>query len=85
VLKAHENAAFTIGYLFSAATLLDVIDFIHFKGFDMLKHKFKGWVVTLLLVAGSFYLGYTAHLGASHVYQQSAAVYQPTEGCTEFE
>jgi len=85
VLKAHENTAFTIGYLFSGATLLDLIPFIPLKMFDKIKHKFRGWVVTLLLIAGSLYLGYAAHLGATLVYQQSAAVYQPTEGCTEFE
>ena len=85
VLESHENAAFIVGYLFSAAALLDVIGFISWKRLDLIKHKFKRWLVTLLLVAGSFYLVYTAHLGASLVYQQSAAVYQPTEGCTEFE
>lgn len=85
VLEAHENAAFTIGYLFLAATLLDLIDFIPWGRLSIIKHKFKGWIVTLLLVAGSLYLGYTAHLGASLVYQQSAGVYQPTENCREFE
>ncbi|MBD3617676.1 MAG: hypothetical protein HUJ22_14050 [Gracilimonas sp.] len=85
VLEAHENAAFTVGYFFSAAVLLDVIDFISWKKLAIIKNKFKGWLITLLLVVGSLYLGYTAHLGASLVYQQSAAVYQPTEGCTEFE
>lgn len=85
VLESHENTAFTVGYLFSAATLLDLIHFIPLKIFDKIKNKFKGWIVTLLLIAGSLYLGYAAHLGATLVYQQSAAVYQPTEGCTEFE
>lgn len=85
VLESHENAAFTVGYLFSAAALLDVIDFISWDQVAMFKHKFKEWLVTLLLVTGSLFLGYTAHLGASLVYQQGAAVYQPTQGCTEFE
>lgn len=85
VLESHENAAFTVGYLFTTAALLDAIDFIPLKQLALVKLRFKGWIVTLLLVAGSLYLGYTAHLGANLVYQQSAAVYQPTEGCTEFE
>lgn len=85
VLETHENAAFTVGYLFSAAAFLDVLDFISWEKLEVVKHKFKGWLITGLLVAGSLYLGYTAHLGASLVYQQGAAVYQPSEGCVEFE
>lgn len=85
VLETHENAAYTVGYIFSVAALLDVIDFISWKWLITIKHQLKEWLVVLLLIVGSFYLGYTAHLGASLVYQQSAAVYQPTEGCSEFE
>lgn len=85
VLESHENVGFTVGVLFSAAALLDVMAVLSRGRFAILKHKFMGWFVTLLLVAGSFFLGYTAHLGASLVYQQGAAVYQPTQGCTEFE
>ncbi|MEX2572636.1 MAG: DUF2231 domain-containing protein [Balneolaceae bacterium] len=85
ILEAHENAAFTLGYLFTAASLIDLIDFIPSEQFKKLKHPLKGWLVTLLLVGGGFYLMYTAHLGARLVYQQGAAVYQPTENCREFE
>lgn len=85
VLEAHENAAFALGYLFSAASLLDLIDFVPLNIFKKVKHPLKGWLVTLLLAGGSFYLMYTAHLGASLVYQQGAGVYQPTENCREFE
>lgn len=85
VLESHENAAFTLGYLFTAASLIDVIDYIPLDILSKVKHLLKGWLVTLLLVGGGLYLMYTAHLGAHLVYQQGAAVYQPTENCREFE
>ncbi|SMO82747.1 Uncharacterized membrane protein [Fodinibius sediminis] len=82
VLEAHEQAAFTLGYLFSAGTVIDLLDL---WGIRWITSALKQWAVTILLIGGSFYLGYTAHLGAKLVYQQSAAVYQPTKRCTEFE
>ncbi|HLR25613.1 MAG TPA: DUF2231 domain-containing protein [Fodinibius sp.] len=82
VLEAHEQAAFMLGYLFSAATVIDLLDL---WGIRWIPSAGKRWAVTILLVGGSLQLGYTAHLGAKLVYQQSAAVYQPTKGCTEFE
>ncbi|MFD2531775.1 DUF2231 domain-containing protein [Gracilimonas halophila] len=85
VLEAHEHAAFTLAYIFTLATLLDLISFIPWKTLALLNHHIKEWVVVIFLVAGSIYLGYTAHLGASLVYQQGAGVYEPTVGCTEFE
>ena|SRR5699024_1052872 len=85
VLEAHEQAGFIIGYLFSAATLIDLFDVFSISFTSRMGHRWKRWVVTLLLVGGSLYVGYAAHLGATLVYQQSAGVYQPTEGCTEFE
>jgi len=85
VLEDHENAAFTIGYIFTAVALIDVLDFISGDKISFLKKPFKEWVIVGLLLAGSVYLVYTAHLGAGLVYQQGAAVYQPAEGCAEFE
>jgi len=85
VLEDHENAAFTLGYIFTAAVLFDALDFIPRNKFSFLKKPFKEWIVIGLLLTGTVYLGYTAHLGASLVYQQGAAVYQPTENCVEFE
>lgn len=82
VLEAHEQAAFRLGYLFSVAVAVDLLDLL---GIQWISSALKRWLVTVLLVGGSLYLGYTAHLGAKLVYQQSAAVYQPTEGCREFE
>lgn len=83
VLHDHRNAAYILGYLFSFTS---VVDAISFKAFDISERikKYKEWLVTVLLVLGSAYMVYTAHLGASLVYQQSAGVYQPTEQCREF-
>jgi len=83
VLHDHRYAAYVLGYLFSFTS---VVDAISFKAFDVSENvkKYKGWLVTALLIAGSFYMVYTAHLGASLVYQQSAGVYHPTEQCREF-
>lgn len=85
VLETHENTAFTVGYLFSAAALLDILGFIPLKLSNKIKRLLRQWVVTALLIGGTLYLAYTAHLGARLVYQQGAAVYHPTENCREFE
>ncbi|MDR9363915.1 MAG: DUF2231 domain-containing protein [Balneolaceae bacterium] len=85
VLESHENAAYLLVYIFSAASLIEITDYIRLDRFQLLKHPVKAWIVTILLVAGSGYVAYTAHLGATLVYQQGAAVYQPTENCVEFE
>ncbi|MDZ7719871.1 MAG: DUF2231 domain-containing protein [Balneolaceae bacterium] len=85
VLEDHENAAFTLGYIFTASVLFDSLDLFSWHKLSFLKKPFIEWIVIGLLLTGTVYLGYTAHLGATLVYQQSAAVYQPTEGCVEFE
>lgn len=84
VLEDHENAAFTIGVLFTVAAFSDLVAESFFIQ-KILIQKIVEWVIILLLVIGSGYVGYTAHLGASLVYQQGAAVYVPSKGCTEFE
>jgi len=85
VLEDHENAAYTLGIIFTIAALLDIPDLFSWDKLSFLNKPLKEWIVISLLLAGSVYLGYTAHLGASLVYQQGAAVYQPTENCMEFE
>lgn len=83
VLHDHRNAAYILGYLFSFTSVVDAISFNAFDSSERFK-KYKGWLVTLFLIVGSLYMVYTAHLGASLVYQQSAGVYQPKEQCREF-
>ena len=85
VLEDHENAAYTLGVIFTIAALLDSLNLFSWDKLLFLKKPIREWVIISLLLAGSAYLGYTAHLGASLVYQQGAAVYQPTESCVEFE
>lgn len=83
VLEDHEQISILIGYIFTVAMILDLAlsrwNWIDWKG------TLASWVVAVLLLVGSAGLTYTAHLGASLVYQQGAAVYHPTDGCTEFE
>jgi len=83
VVEQHENYAYIVGYMFSAFV---IIDWLTVNGYmDFLKKQFIHLLLTLLLLAGCSLLGYVGHLGSTLVYQQSAAVYQPTEGCVEFE
>lgn len=84
VLEDHENAGYTIGVLFTIAAALDLLK-INLPQDNLLLKKAAEWVIILLMVIGSGYVGYTAHLGASLVYQQGAAVYVPSAGCSEFE
>ena len=81
VLKDHENAAWMVVWLFSAASLIDIL---RISKIVSLKSKFIRAVAVLLMLVGSGFLMYTGHLGAKLVYQQGAGVYQPTEDCGEF-
>jgi uncharacterized membrane protein len=81
ILKAHENGAFTVAWLFSGASALVIGDY-----FSMIR-KFRNLFrigIIILAVTGSGFLVYTGHLGATLVYQQAAGVYTPSEDCNEF-
>ncbi|MGM0578120.1 MAG: DUF2231 domain-containing protein [Myxococcota bacterium] len=83
VAKTHENVAWGVAITFSCALPADLALAI-LKGADRLRRG----LVTLVLLAylgGAGALGYAGHLGATLVYQQGAAVYHPTDACTEFE
>jgi uncharacterized membrane protein len=82
VLKDHENTAFTTGYVFLAAVVINLIWW--WLPHQKLKSLLK-WVLAIVLLAGSGFLMYTGHKGATLVYQQGAGVYQPSEDCVEFE
>lgn len=81
VLKDHENAAWTLVWLFSTASLIDLI---RITNIISLKPKLIKVVAILLMLVGSGFLMYTGHLGANLVYQQGAGVYHPSEDCEEF-
>ncbi|WP_291859169.1 DUF2231 domain-containing protein [Marinilabilia sp.] len=81
VLKAHENGAFTVAWLFSAASALAIIEYFG------LFRKFRNLLIIGIIglsVTGTGFLIYTGHLGATLVYQQAAGVYTPSEDCIEF-
>ena len=80
VVKEHLYWSYVSGYIFSGAVVLDFSRFL-LRRFRNIIFSF----VILLTVAGAVVLGYVGHLGAKLVYQQAAAVYQPSENCTEFE
>lgn len=82
VLKSHEITAFTMAYLFTSASignLLLVIVKLNEKLITSLKY-----LVIILMLAGSGYLMYSGHLGASLVYQQGAGVNKPSLDCNGF-
>lgn len=81
VLKDHEISAYTSTIIFSvAAFLLLIPDLSLIKKF----RRVLQLVVLGGLLAGSGYLVYTGHLGATVVYQQGAGVYKPDANCTGF-
>lgn len=81
VLKDHEVAAYTFSILFTAAAALQLVQdfYLAARGARIVQ-----WLMLVLLLAGSGYLSYAGHLGATVVYQQGAGVYHPTEDCAEF-
>lgn len=81
VLKDHLYWAYVTGISFSVAAAMDMLPRFFLS-------RFKRWFLytsVLFMVAGGICLGYVGHLGAKLVYQQGAAVYQPSEDCYEFE
>lgn len=81
VLKSHENAALTTSILFTAASVIFILRYF-IKSFSMA--RIAKFTITLVMIAGTAFLLYVGHLGASLVYQQSAGTYQPSEDCSEF-
>lgn len=80
VLKNHLYWANVTSFIFSAATITDVIQ-------KIAAVKIKKWlmlVTVILMIAGSAFLGYTGHLGASLVYEQGAGVRQPASDCSDY-
>ena len=86
VLEDHERWAFFTAYLFAGTAAVEAVE---------LFHKAKAWwdkirkalslALVLLYLGGAASMGYVGHLGAKLVYQQAAAVHQPSEDCSEFE
>lgn len=80
VLKNHLYWANVTSFVFSAATITDIIQ-------KFVASKMKKWlmlVTIIFMVAGSVFLAYAGHLGASLVYEQGAGVHQPASDCSDY-
>ncbi|KAA8475453.1 putative membrane protein [Arcticibacter tournemirensis] len=80
VLKNHLYWANVTSFVFSAATITDVLQ----KIAAIKINKLLVLVTVILMIAGSICLGYTGHLGASLVYEQGAGVHQPASDCSDY-
>ena len=92
VLETHENLSYTTAYLFSGYVAADLVRFGMKRWFSpdafraaTLFRRALLLVALGLTLAGSATLVYVSHLGSSLVYQQAAAVNQPSEDCRAFE
>lgn len=83
VLKDHEIAGQTMTYLFTAATLLNILVLTNLLKSQL--RTFSFYLTFLLMLTGSGILVYTGHLGASLVYQQGAGVDNHSVDCSEYE
>ena len=81
VLEAHETYAYIMAWLFTVVVALDYGSMLLKK--ERLLPSLR-IAFTLAFATGAFLTGYIGHLGAKLVYQQAAAVYQPSEDCSEF-
>ncbi len=86
VLEDHERFAFLTSYLFTAAAIGELADwFLKAKTWWKGIRKGVAALLVVLYLGGATGIGYVGHLGAKLVYQQAAAVHQPSEDCSEFE
>ncbi|MFM1847259.1 MAG: hypothetical protein RL417_733 [Pseudomonadota bacterium] len=78
VTEAHEEWATAVSWIFTGVLVLAALR----------RRIARPGLVTVIVVlgaiAGSIGLTYVGHLGASLVYQQGAAVRQPSADCREF-
>ncbi|KAF0094621.1 MAG: hypothetical protein E1N59_1625 [Puniceicoccaceae bacterium 5H] len=81
VLKEHLRWAYIAGAIFSSAAVFDLAQVLLKRRL----HLILLGASYLCSFVGAFSLGYLGHLGAKLVYQQGAAVHQPSDDCAEFE
>ncbi|MCX2746059.1 hypothetical protein OO013_19420 [Mangrovivirga sp. M17] len=81
VKNDHEYFGYFLGWSFTIGTGLFFIAGI----FNDTISKYVKIISAAALLLAFFLTGYVGHLGARLVYQQGAAVYQPSEDCKEFE
>ena len=83
VVEEHETMAYLVSYIFTGGIVIDLL-----KKYFIEKIKFKKlftFLILLIFLTGTGFMFYVGHLGGKLVYQQGAAVYQPSEDCSEFE
>jgi hypothetical protein len=85
VAKDHEQLAWAVAILFSAAIPADLALSRLPRAVHRAVHLGGVAAMAAALLVGSGLLAYTGHLGATLVYQQGAAVHQPSDTCAEFE
>lgn len=88
VLEDHERFAYLTAWLFTGVTLLEIaLQSWKRSIFDPGRklRKIFSTLSILLALGGAVSISYVGHLGAKLVYQQAAAVHQPSKDCEEFE
>lgn len=81
VKNDHEYFGYFLGWSFTIGSLLFFLTEI----FNDTIKRYVKIISAATLLLSFFLVGYVGHLGAKLVYQQGAAVYQPSEDCKEFE
>jgi uncharacterized membrane protein len=83
VVERHENLAWWVASLFTAALLADgLLQALRARPGPS---RLLGTLLAGTLLIASALLAYVGHLGASLVYQQAAAVHVPAQDCAAFE
>ena len=92
VLETHEHLAYRTAYLFVGYVAADLALFGARRWLAASSHRRTKLLRRALLaavlgltLAGSATLMYVGHLGSKLVYQQAAAVNQPSDDCAAFE
>ena len=88
VVHTHETFAKLTAFLFTALTILEFANSKYKKGYCLKKpnlRKALGILSIVIALSGIATISYVGHLGGKLVYQQGAAVHQPSEDCAEFE
>lgn len=84
VVEQHEQWAYAVAWLFTAGVVIDGLTAYALSLPSLGRRSLQALLIVVLL-AGSGALGYVGHLGATLVYQQGAAVYDPGPDCAAFE
>lgn len=79
VLKEHENNAWIMAWIFTAASVLEISIITR-----VLKKNLFRFFIIIITITGTVFLLFVGHSGASLVYQQGAGTFKPSPDCSEF-